>query len=153
MENREEEEARKCAVCKKRNPNENSFAMVCFCDDNQGICRECFLKSGMDKKALREVRDYGWQILGKNHALSIRASESSDTDPMFESMMLQDPSIHRNLLNFFAGQPMEPSPYAVYVSPALQTSRKKKDREDLFYALVFLIAALGALFCVYKISL
>jgi hypothetical protein len=144
--------ARQCAVCKNRYHNNNSFELVCFCENNQGICHACFVLSGMDKKTVAEIRDYGWAILGKNHAAQRRSSQSTDANPMFKSMMMQDPVVQRNIGNFFAGRPMEPSPYAVYVSPALQADRdrKEKERQDLIYALVFLVATLAALFFVYK---
>lgn len=122
--------ARTCAMCKIAHPNDNVFDLVCFCDDNQGICCICFVNSGLDKKAIEEVRDYGWQILGKNHALRRRSPQSTDTEPMFESMMLQDPALQRNLENFFAGRPMDPSPYASYLSPALQVSLEEKKRRE-----------------------
>jgi hypothetical protein len=139
MEKEEVGAARQCVVCKKRDHNGNAFDLVCFCADNQGICHACFLLAGMDKKELAQVRDYGWQILGKNHAVQRRSSRSTDAMPLFESMMMSDPAVQRNIELFFAGRPMEPSAYASYVSPAIQAESKKKKENREWWVGVFYI--------------
>lgn len=125
--------SRTCAKCHRVSGDMDSFELVCFCDKNHGVCRACFDHDFANKDAadIAAVRTYGRHAMGGEHALRRRnASKSTRAAPVHASLAFQDPDFLKNMQNFMQGKPMDTnSPYAVYVSPAMQKQQQQQQQE------------------------
>lgn len=100
---------RTCVTCHAIHATPGSFDLVCFCDSQHGVCRQCFRTNFGHVHPLaqgtRALRQYIQQTLGPDHAPKFRDPTSPDDAPVFHSLMLVELGI----------LPLPPRPYYVSV--------------------------------------